>query len=175
MSTTNSDYGIYLLGNANNSVVSGNNLDGASVAKKGIYVVDSSFVTITGNTIRDFTEHGVLITAGTVLVDVISITGNIMKLVSGTLPDIELVASGGGSFGTNITAYSNPDYRLTNTIGANALDLANNRYQAWGSIATPEGFVTANVGSIFTTSNGGASTTFWVKTSGTGNTGWTGK
>jgi putative cofactor-binding repeat protein len=175
MSTANSDYGIYLFGNANNSVVSGNNLDGASVAKKGIYVIDSSYVSITGNTIRDFTQHGVLINAGTVLVDIVSITGNVIKLTSNTLPDIEVTASGSGSLGTNITAYSNPDYRITNTIGVNALDLANNRYQAWGSIATPEGFVTANVGSIFTTSNGGASTTLWVKTSGSGNTGWTGK
>lgn len=37
---------------------------------------------------------------------------------------------------------------------------------------SPEGVVTANIGSTFRRTNGGASTTFYVKESGTGNTGW---
>lgn len=40
---------------------------------------------------------------------------------------------------------------------------------------TPEGAVTAPVGSLFLRSDGGASTTLYVKQSGTGNTGWVGK
>jgi hypothetical protein len=40
---------------------------------------------------------------------------------------------------------------------------------------TPEGVVTAPVGSLFLRSDGGASTTLYVKQSGTGNTGWVGK
>jgi len=40
---------------------------------------------------------------------------------------------------------------------------------------TPEGAVTAPVGSLFLRSDGGATTTLYVKTSGTGNTGWTAK
>jgi hypothetical protein len=40
---------------------------------------------------------------------------------------------------------------------------------------TPEGAVTANVGSMFTRTDGGASTTLYVKESGTGNTGWVAK
>jgi hypothetical protein len=40
---------------------------------------------------------------------------------------------------------------------------------------TPEGAVTAPVGSIFLRSDGGASTTFYVKQTGTGNTGWAAK
>lgn len=40
---------------------------------------------------------------------------------------------------------------------------------------TPEGVVTAGVGSIFLRTDGGAGTTLYVKQSGTGNTGWTGK
>jgi hypothetical protein len=40
---------------------------------------------------------------------------------------------------------------------------------------TPEGAVTANVGSLFLRTDGGVSTTLYVKTSGTGNTGWTAK
>jgi hypothetical protein len=40
---------------------------------------------------------------------------------------------------------------------------------------TPEGAVSAPVGSLFLRTDGGASTTLYVKTSGTGNTGWTAK
>lgn len=40
---------------------------------------------------------------------------------------------------------------------------------------TPEGAVTADVGSLYTRSNGGASTTLYIKESGTGNTGWVAK
>jgi hypothetical protein len=36
----------------------------------------------------------------------------------------------------------------------------------------PEGVVTAPVGSVFLRTDGGAGTTFYVKESGTGNTGW---
>lgn len=40
---------------------------------------------------------------------------------------------------------------------------------------TPEGAITAPVGSFASRTDGGASTTLYVKTSGTGNTGWTAK
>ena len=40
---------------------------------------------------------------------------------------------------------------------------------------TPEGAVTAPIGSIFMRSDGGAGTSFYVKESGTGNTGWVAK
>lgn len=40
---------------------------------------------------------------------------------------------------------------------------------------SPEGVVTARVGTLYTRSDGGVSTTLYVKTSGSGNTGWTAK
>jgi hypothetical protein len=40
---------------------------------------------------------------------------------------------------------------------------------------TPEGVVTAPVGSLFTRTDGGAATTLYVKESGTGSTGWVAK
>jgi hypothetical protein len=40
---------------------------------------------------------------------------------------------------------------------------------------TPEGVVTAPIGSMFLRTNGGAGTTLYIKESGTGNTGWIGK
>ncbi len=41
--------------------------------------------------------------------------------------------------------------------------------------ATPEGAVTAPIGSTFRRTDGGAGTSFYVKESGAGNTGWVGK
>ena len=52
--------------------------------------------------------------------------------------------------------------------------LGNNIIVRAGS-GTPEGVITANVGSLFLRTDGGATTTLYVKTSGTGNTGWTAK
>lgn len=40
---------------------------------------------------------------------------------------------------------------------------------------TPEGVITAPVGSTFRRTNGGAVTTFYVKETGAGNTGWVAK
>lgn len=47
-------------------------------------------------------------------------------------------------------------------------------YIKWGT-GSPEGSVTANVGSLFLRKDGGSGTTLYVKESGTGNTGWTAK
>lgn len=41
--------------------------------------------------------------------------------------------------------------------------------------ATPEGAITAPIGTLCVSTAGGASTTLYVKTSGVGNTGWTAK
>lgn len=47
--------------------------------------------------------------------------------------------------------------------------------QLFSGSGTPEGVVTAPMGSLYTSTAGGASTTLYVKTSGVGNTGWTAK
>jgi hypothetical protein len=45
----------------------------------------------------------------------------------------------------------------------------------YSSAGSPEGAVTAGVGSMYTDNTGGAGTTLYVKESGTGNTGWVAK
>lgn len=47
-------------------------------------------------------------------------------------------------------------------------------YEFRGS-GSPEGAVAAPVGSRYVRTDGGAATSFYVKESGTGNTGWVGK
>jgi hypothetical protein len=39
-------------------------------------------------------------------------------------------------------------------------------------VGTPEGYVTASIGTLYTNANGGTSSTIYVKVSGTGSTGW---
>ncbi len=48
------------------------------------------------------------------------------------------------------------------------------QYIKWGT-GSPEGVVTANIGSMYLRRDGGAGTTLYIKESGTGNTGWSGK
>lgn len=48
------------------------------------------------------------------------------------------------------------------------------QYIKWGS-GSPEGVVTANVGSMYLRSDGGAGATLYIKETGTGNTGWVAK
>lgn len=52
-------------------------------------------------------------------------------------------------------------------------DLLRNR--ALEGNGSPEGVITARVGTVYHRRDGGAGTSFYVKESGTGNTGWAGK
>lgn len=57
-----------------------------------------------------------------------------------------------------------------------AINFAGNGGAVWRCGAgTPEGVVTAPVGSLYTRTDGGAGTTLYVKESGAGNTGWVAK
>jgi hypothetical protein len=70
----------------------------------------------------------------------------------------------------------------SNTVIAGGLDTNLRAFTKYGNgvmdlsgADTPEAAVTAPVGSTFRRSNGGANTSFYVKESGTGNTGWVAK
>jgi hypothetical protein len=60
------------------------------------------------------------------------------------------------------------------TLFANSLQIGSGPTISTGS-GSPEGVVTAAVGSLYTNGGGSTSTTLYVKTSGSGNTGWTAK
>jgi hypothetical protein len=55
------------------------------------------------------------------------------------------------------------------------IDLSGSGISITAGNGSPEGVVTAKVGSLYLRLNGGAGTTLYVKQSGTGNTGWVGK
>jgi hypothetical protein len=67
-----------------------------------------------------------------------------------------------------INAAGNP---ITNVLRLTLL----NSVVFLSGVGSPEGNVTAPIGSLYTNTSGGVSTTLYVKTSGAGNTGWTAK
>ncbi len=88
--------------------------------------------------------------------------------ISGS-PDTGLSRNAAGVMEVNSgTAGTIRDLRVRNIITATSV--------TWSSgTGSPESVVTANVGSLYTRTDGGASTTLYVKESGTGNTGWVAK
>jgi hypothetical protein len=75
-------------------------------------------------------------------------------------------ANNASDIGTDVLRMGNA-YIRTLFVGSNG-----NTATYSSGANTPEGAITATVGSVFTRTNGGANTTLYVKESGTGNTGW---
>lgn len=108
---------------------------------------------------------------------------NFMTVASGT---VGVFLSVGGS---NIAEFYGSGFRPSTdnnlTMGTSALRWQNsystNFRPGAGAViwtsgsGTPEGAVTAPIGSLYTRTDGGAGTTLYVKESGAGNTGWVGK
>lgn len=87
------------------------------------------------------------------------------NVVPGTSNSLDLGAAGGGGWRTGYFDTSVRTPKFETAAGVH-----------WTSGAgSPEGTVTANVGSLYTRTNGGAGTTLYVKESGAGNTGWVAK
>lgn len=90
--------------------------------------------------------------------------------VSGIYPGTVL-NSGAFRYGARLS-----DVTCTGTVTSGANGFVNFAGVVWYAGAdSPEGAITAVVGSLFSRYNGGAGTTFYVKESGTGNTGWVAK
>jgi hypothetical protein len=97
---------------------------------------------------------------------------------------LSIAQSGAATFANNVflTGYiqiSNADGRLSFDGGSKVFYTAANTYiqdlyRRAGS-GDPNGTVTAPVGATYNRTDGGAGTSFYVKESGTGNTGWVGK
>lgn len=177
---TGNQYGI--LNNAcndmmlNNVNIDGNQLTGGKKPSQGIVLDYCTRVTINGGQILGSNAYNIYIGSDASLVapyntqpDNICITG-----VGGTATNsfLFLNSVSGGTFG-DISAIGCTSCRTSNYM-TDILDATNNVLRVTGT-ATPEAAITAGIGSTFYRRNGGASTSFYVKESGTGNTGWVGK
>jgi hypothetical protein len=179
-----SNGGIYVT----NTVVSGPfhigdvGIKNASQATHNTYdgiVIDPAF-TLRGGTIADITFNtnaeaaGKLMRYGVNIADALAVGVSVSGLTEGYTGE-------SATFGTGMVA---PDLG-TNTIWnyRDLIQLGSTAKVRFGSAGpfisqgtgTPEGVVTAPMGSLFLRTDGGASTTLYVKTSGAGNTGWTAK
>jgi len=77
---------------------------------------------------------------------------------------------------SSVTAHRFPGGNLVVGAAGNGIQFTGDNSVLWRCGAgTPEGAVTAPVGSLFTRTDGGANTTLYVKESGASNTGWVAK
>lgn len=82
-----------------------------------------------------------------------------------------ITATSPATFGPNIVQRDNT---IENAYSIDYWDKQNNRIETWCS-GSPEGVIAAGVGSVVHRDDGGLLTSLYVKTSGSGNTGWTAK
>lgn len=144
-----------------------------------VAISDSTNVQVTGNHVTAdagtwlYAYH---LLANTFDFDVLQINSN---MVQGAATGVYFETAGGGAFINELMLSGNnlnttvTDWTSNATLylrsGANAGSFGVNMWQGTGS---PEGAVTARVGSTYQNRSGGANTTFWYKETGTGNTGW---
>ena len=148
---------------------------------------------IRGNTVKNANNSGI---------SIINYDANrkfkLLEIIDNTVYDDQLV-------GTCTRVIDNSNSDVANTLGADKVVIRGNtgstylvagvptamttlngvtggwwmvsdgRASEWEGFGTPEGTVTAPVGSRAYRLDGGATTTLYIKTSGTGNTGWTAK
>jgi parallel beta-helix repeat protein len=150
--------------NGDGVTVSGNTIDGTTTALKGVMFDSCQRSTIAGNTIRNTTQHGVLLFSSTssFVIDNISIAGNVFASVQSPLGS---QLSNGATVGVNV--------KVSGNVGLDDyLDWANGVRRSGGT-GTPNGNVTASPGSLYTQRDGASGNVLWIKETGTNtNTGW---
>jgi hypothetical protein len=103
----------------------------------------------------------------------------------GTSNSLDMISNGATRFSINSSNHFTPFVDDTYDIGTSAkrnravygkeIRHGDGSTIITNGAGTPEGVVTAAVGSMFTRTDGGAGTTLYVKESGAGNTGWVAK
>jgi hypothetical protein len=159
-------YAINMEGTCSFINISGNQFFGNAITAKGILFNDGTYITISSNSFDSFTQNGILMAgSGSNITDNISVMNNVFHSVNVAFA---FQMSGTSSMGNNISVFGNAGIK-------NYLDFKNEVLLITGS-GTPQAVVTASVGAQFLRNDGGASTTLYIKESGTNtNTGWVGK
>ena len=167
----------YAVGNVDNLLINGNVLvgPGSGVAgSRGLYldtISTAGYVTVSGNVFTGFERSMSIYSAGATTFTDLYALGNISANDSNT-SSLSWTAEGSAVVGD----------RCCNAYGISAfggarvslLDQDSSTRTVFGT-GSPEGAVTAGVGSTYMRQDGGAGTSFYIKETGTGNTGWVGK
>lgn len=103
-----------------------------------------------------------------------SIASGIAGLSVGSSPAYNLTITSAVNFRSAISAAASGANTDITSL-ASGVAIASGGPKILSGTGTPEGAVTAGVGSIFLRSDGGAVTSIYVKESGSGNTGWVAK
>jgi parallel beta-helix repeat protein len=155
--------GIQLAGTGDYNIIQGNALDGVTTsAQYGIFVV-TTYTTIVGNTVTRFLmgiQGSGAPLAGTVIANNIFRGNTVDSGLAGV--DHFFVMN---YVGDQTTPMVLKNFKLVNSAGS----------EVHTGTGSPEGVVTAPIGSLFLRQNGGAGTSLYVKESGVGNTGWVAK
>lgn len=166
--------GIRLTGDCKYTDLTGNKIvgPGKSVSGcRGVYL-DSAFgnVNILGGSMSGL-ERAVALYAASAMAytDVRMLSVDCAVDMNGD--DTHLSSEGSGTIGARC---AQRDIAKTGTTPLHYDDRQNNILETWGA-GTPEGAITAGIGSRYYRTDGSTSTTLYIKTSGTGNTGWTAK
>lgn len=140
----------------------------ATTLGRGIRLESSRDVSVGGGSSTSFTNDVAVEASGSATVDNVS-----FRDFRFSVGAVTVSFPGGTTEGANIRFLGCPGL-VRNGKACDILDHKNDVIHAWGT-GSPESVVTANVGSQYMRTNGGAGTSWYVKETGTGNTGWVGK
>lgn len=166
---------VYTRGSVDNLLISGNSLSGPGISSgRGVFVATpnlAAYVSIIGNVFSNWQRAMTIYSLTSNTYSDLYAINNIMAKglnTAGAFWNAEGLAVIGANVTTaySVTAYGGVRYNL--------LDQQNQTRIVFGN-GSPEGVVTAGVGSLYLRQNGGAGTSLYVKQSGTGNTGWAAK
>ena len=162
-----------------NITISGNVIVGPSdtfASGRGIYFDTPPadvYAFISGNTIVNVQRPYAVFSAAATTFNYLFAIGNNISLAGSTVSSSVWNAEGSAVIGTPVTSSANVNPATLGVEYSVINQSANIRVQ-YGT-GSPEGVITAGIGSLFINKSGGAGTTLYVKESGTGNTGWVGK
>lgn len=168
------DPAIYLHRDCKFTHISGNNVSGpgSGGAGRAVYLdTVGASVSITGNRFNGWQRVvGVFDAAATAYTN-LTFSNNDVSNDNGLASTGWLTPEGSATIGAACVQLCNVE---STGLVREFIDTANNVVRRYGA-GTPEGAITAGVGSTFHRNNGGAATSFYIKETGTGNTGWVGK
>jgi len=163
---------VYLTGDCRYSTITGNNFigPGSGTANGRAIFLDTAYgeIQICSNRFQGWERPVALYSAAAYSYLNVMFNGN--DCTKDMLSDASwLNLEGSAAYGTGVK-------QMWNSAGGfqevNYVNRATNLVMMWNASGTPEGSVTAAVGSLYLNTSGGAGTVLYVKQTGTGNTGW---